>query len=299
MPRTARFKPNDSIFHIMIHSISEINLFNDSADKDMYLYLIKKSKVKYNFKLYTFCLMNTHAHFIIDCFGSDISKIMHYLNLCYSMYYNRKYVRRGPLFQDRFKSKVVDSYKYLANVSAYIHSNPKDLLHTDANLLDYPYNSLIDYLNNTDRFNILDSDFLIHILGLTDNYNKESYLRLINKSIPSEIIQEIEVPLYRTETRTEKTHIPCLISPDIVVRFVASKLKLSPLLLHIKYNSRYTKFRALTCFMLNSFSNLTHREICLLLGNISQARVSTLIATGLTTIQQMPMLEEFINLNKL
>lgn len=61
----------------------------------------------YGFKVYGFCLMDNHAHFIIDVNGADISNIMHSINFKYAQVYNRKHKRHGHLFQDRFKSKIV------------------------------------------------------------------------------------------------------------------------------------------------------------------------------------------------
>lgn len=285
------------MFHIMIHSISEIPLFRDSEDKDMYLYLIKKCKLKFPFKVYAFCLMDTHAHFIFDCFGSDISKIMHYLNLCYSMYYNKKYVRRGPLFHDRFKSKIIDSYKYLVNLSAYIHSNPKDLIHADTELLTYRYNSLLDYIYHTDYFSILDKTFLINLLGLSSNESRAGYYRLINSTIDFSVLKDVEIPFYSSQTQDEKVYFKRIVAPEIIIRFIATKCHLSPSLIHAKYHHSLTNFRALCCFMLHAFSSLTHKSICHYIGNITQSRVSSLIQKGLSLIHQTSWIDEFIALN--
>lgn len=35
------------------------------------------------------------------------------------MYYNKKHKRQGHLFQDRFKSKIVDTENYLITLSVY------------------------------------------------------------------------------------------------------------------------------------------------------------------------------------
>ncbi|WP_286207890.1 hypothetical protein [Clostridium caldaquaticum] len=42
MPRIARQKKEDAIFHVMARSISEVDLFNDNQDKACYLDLVKK-----------------------------------------------------------------------------------------------------------------------------------------------------------------------------------------------------------------------------------------------------------------
>lgn len=49
------------------------------------------------------------------------------------MYFNHRYDRIGPLFQDRFKCKTINSDAYLLHMSRYIHANP-----TVAGLVDKP-----------------------------------------------------------------------------------------------------------------------------------------------------------------
>lgn len=297
MPRIARIKTNNSMFHIMIHSISEIQLFTDEEDKETYLALIKKAKFKFNFKLYAFCLMNTHAHLVIDCFGSDISKVMHYINLCYSIHYNNKHSRRGPVFQDRFKSKIIDSYKYLINVCTYIHANPKDLLSKNSTLMDYSYNSLIDYIHGCNRFKILDSYFLISLLGLNEAINKKQYYQLISHDIDTSVIKEVEIPFYSSQSDTRKTYIPRLLSPNLIINYVAHSLNLSTKYIYMKYSHQYTTLRALTCFMLHAFSNMSHESISNLLGNISISRVSSLISQGMNLSTHNSIIENFLLLN--
>jgi len=80
MPRKAREKSPESIYHIMCRSISEIPLFRDDDDKDYYLALIKRYTDKYRCVIYAYCLMDTHLHLHLDPRGFDISKFMHSLN---------------------------------------------------------------------------------------------------------------------------------------------------------------------------------------------------------------------------
>ncbi|MDA3732238.1 transposase [Niameybacter massiliensis] len=296
MPRVARIKTNDSVFHIMLHSLSEINLFNDSEDKEMYLALIKKAKTKFHFKVYAFCLMTTHAHLVIDSFGSDISKVMHYINLCYSIYYNNKYSRSGPVFRDRFKSKIVNSYKYLVNVCAYIHANPKDLLKSQDTLLDYPYNSLIDYIKGCNRFKILDSAFLISLLALNHRTNRKQYYHYISRTLDTSIIKDTDFPLYTSEPTNSK-FIPRIHDPEMILQYVSTQLNQPSQCIFYKYSSSATSLRALTCFMLHAFCNMSHLEICAFIGNISRSRVSSLIAKGMSLTYDMPIIENFISIN--
>jgi len=68
--------------------------------------------------------MDNHVHLIINDNGNDISQIMKSISISYVILFNRKYQRTGHLFQDRFKSRLIDSEEYLLKVSKYIHNNP-------------------------------------------------------------------------------------------------------------------------------------------------------------------------------
>lgn len=53
-------------------------------------------------------------------------KLMQSIGVAYSMYYNKKNKRFGPLFQQRYKASHIDNESYLLHISRYIHQNPKD-----------------------------------------------------------------------------------------------------------------------------------------------------------------------------
>jgi putative transposase len=126
MPRIARAKSHESIYHIMCRSISEFNLFRDDDDKNHYLDLLKRYCSRFHCSVFAYCLMDTHLHLHLDPQGFDVSRFMHGVNLSYAVYYNLKHKRHGHVFQGRFESKVTASDKYNLAVSAYIHNNAKD-----------------------------------------------------------------------------------------------------------------------------------------------------------------------------
>lgn len=141
MPRFARFKSPEYIYHIMCRSISEINLFrddDDDDDKNYYLALLKKYKEKFHCKIYAYCLMDNHLHCHFDPQGFDISKFMLCVNTSYVLYYNKKYNRHGHVFQGRYESRVISSDTYNLAVSAYVHNNPKDVEGYRGRECEYP-----------------------------------------------------------------------------------------------------------------------------------------------------------------
>lgn len=124
MPRIARMKGEFSTYHVIQRGNERKSIFISDDDRIKFLDTIKRMKEKYNFKLEAYCLMDNHVHLLINDNGNDISKIIKSINISYAYYFNRIYKRVGHLFQDRFKSEVIDNDKYLVAVSAYIHNNP-------------------------------------------------------------------------------------------------------------------------------------------------------------------------------
>lgn len=281
------------MYHIMIRSISEIDLFKDDDDKMKYLSLIKKYQYKYGFGVYAYCLMDNHGHLIIDCLGADISKIMQVVNFCYAQYYNRKYRRHGPVFQDRFKSTIIDSDRYFITLSAYIHNNPKDIKEYSENVAAYPFSSMKEYINGTNTFRILNARILKDLVGFNNAKNKDKYLDLVNKSDCKEIKNDIEFVNTKTEYRSGRNIILRDTEPKKIITYVANYLKQDHLSIHIKYNKSYTKLRALSCFLISCFCDIKQREICDIIGNITQSRVSKLSIMGLElALKENKLLEE-------
>lgn len=79
-------------------------------------------------RIICFCFMPNHIHLLVQqlCEGG-ISEFMRRLADSYTRFYNTKYNRVGPLFQGKFKAKIVETDEYLLQLSKYIHRNPLTL----------------------------------------------------------------------------------------------------------------------------------------------------------------------------
>jgi len=115
--------------------------------------LLKLNQAKeYCVEIIAYCLMPNHFHFLLQQITENgISSFMLKFSDSYTRYFNTKNKRIGPIFQGRFKSVRVESEQQLLHVSRYIHLNPysSGIAKTIADLKDYPYSSLPEYLGNT------------------------------------------------------------------------------------------------------------------------------------------------------
>lgn len=108
-----------------------------------------------------YALMPNHIHLVLrESSQGGISKFMMKLLTSYSMYFNTKHERSGPLFTRPFRSKHVDTDQYLRWLFSYVHLNPLSVLQpgweldgiTDKEragnyLAAYPYSSYVDYFS--------------------------------------------------------------------------------------------------------------------------------------------------------
>ena len=127
MPRQARTKSFSGIYHCILRGIDKQDIFLDNQDRRKFMGEIKKTKEKYEYDIYAYCLMDNHVHMLIRDVHENLSKIMQSLAVCYATYFNKKYERVGHLFQNRYFSKNVENQEYLLTLLRYIHQNPYDM----------------------------------------------------------------------------------------------------------------------------------------------------------------------------
>lgn len=93
--------------------------------------------------LIAYCLMPNHFHMLLQ---QKKEKIMHEflrsISIRYAMYFNKKFHRVGPLFQNAYKAAMVLDETYLLHVSRYIHVNP-GILGID---LKHAYSSYAEFI---------------------------------------------------------------------------------------------------------------------------------------------------------
>lgn len=161
MPRTARQKSESGIYHIMIRGINRQVLFGDDEDRQIFIETLASYKEKSRYRVYAYCLMSNHVHILLKEEEEPLSLIMKRISSSYVYHYNLKYCRCGHLFQERFKSEIVEDESYFLTALRYIHQNP-----IKANIIgelgDYKWSSYREYIVSR---KIVDIDFALDLLS--------------------------------------------------------------------------------------------------------------------------------------
>lgn len=155
MSRQRRKLSSSQIYHIMLRGNSGRDIFIDDEDKHRFLNILTNKKKDNEFVIYAYCLMDNHTHLLLKENKDNISHIMKRIGTAYAVYFNKKYQQNGHLFQDRFKSEVIEAEPYLLAVIRYIHNNP-----LKARLVklpeDYKWSSYSEYLKNRTKMVIIE-----------------------------------------------------------------------------------------------------------------------------------------------
>ncbi len=126
-----------------------------------------------------FCFMPNHVHLLLKQIKNDgITKFMRKFGAGYATYFNKKYNRRGHLFQSRFRAVHIKNDEQLKTVFVYIHSNgislvepkwkergiknPKKVIKF---LGDYKWSSYQDYIGKTNFPSVTERKFLLKVMG--------------------------------------------------------------------------------------------------------------------------------------
>lgn len=161
MPRTARKKSKSGIYHIILRGTNRQTIFEEEEDSVKFLRTLEEYKRKSGYKIYGYCLMGNHIHLLIKEEQEELGVIMKRIGASYVYWYNWKYKRCGHLFQDRYKSEVVEDEKYFLTVLRYIHQNPlKAEMVKDVSA--YRWSSYSEFI---EKNKIIDVDFVLDLFS--------------------------------------------------------------------------------------------------------------------------------------
>ena len=124
MPRHARTLAESGIYHVILRGVNRDALFIDNVDYARFLHALALTKEASGCSVLAYCLMPNHVHLVLRVNDEPLSSVMKRLGVRYVGWFNRRYGRVGHLFQDRFKSKPVETDEYLGTVLHYVWNNP-------------------------------------------------------------------------------------------------------------------------------------------------------------------------------
>lgn len=124
MPRQARIDASGALHHIIGRGIERREIFCDDEDRDDFLQRLEGITSQSKTRCYAWALLPNHFHLLLKTGNVPIATVMRRLLSGYASRFNRRHLRSGHLFQNRYKSILCQETVYLKELARYIHLNP-------------------------------------------------------------------------------------------------------------------------------------------------------------------------------
>jgi len=197
---------NDEIYHVVIRGVEDSLIFKDINDYYRGIFSIyefnttklitirEQRKIRTELKktgrdtipdtrdklveVLAFCFMPNHIHLLLrQIKDNGVSNFMRKVGAGYAGYFNKKYNRKGHLFQGRFNAVHIKKDEQLKTVFVYIHVNPISLIEPKWKengiqepdraiefLENYKWSSYPDYIGKRNFPSVTKRDFILKIM---------------------------------------------------------------------------------------------------------------------------------------
>lgn len=124
MPRGPRLDTPGVIHHVMVRGIEGRSIFSDDRDRQDWVDRLAAVAPETGLSVIAWALLPNHIHLLVRTGERPLATAMRRLLTGYAGAFNRRHKRAGHLFQNRYKSILVEEEPYLLELVRYIHSNP-------------------------------------------------------------------------------------------------------------------------------------------------------------------------------
>jgi putative transposase len=145
MARALRIQAPGLWHHVMSRGLARGDVFLEDGDREGFFELLADARERWGLRTHAACLMDNHFHLLVEDPRGELGRAMRHIVGVHTQRFNRRHGRDGPLFRGRFRSRLVQHERYLAELVRYIHMNP-----VSAGVVpragDYPWSSHRHYL---------------------------------------------------------------------------------------------------------------------------------------------------------
>jgi REP element-mobilizing transposase RayT len=112
------------VHHVMARGIEGSAIFRDGRDREEFLRRLGEVVLAGQAQLLAWALIPNHFHLVLRPRRAYLKDLMRRLMTGYAGWYNRRHQRQGHLFQNRYRSIVVEEEPYLLELVRYVSLNP-------------------------------------------------------------------------------------------------------------------------------------------------------------------------------
>lgn len=124
MARKLRYFVPRGYYHVYARVGRGEFIFDDPVLVDHWLGTVKAIAKDFDLGILAYCLMRNHFHLVVRSGDIPLWRAMARLQVTTAKFHNMRQGVVGPLWQGRYKAKLVQRQEYLEQLFAYVHLNP-------------------------------------------------------------------------------------------------------------------------------------------------------------------------------
>ena len=305
MARPIRIEYEGAVYHVTLRGNERRAIFKSDADRERFRKTLAESVHRYDIRLYLYCLMTNHTHFVLETPRGNLSRFMHRLQTAYTVYFNRRHQRSGHLMQGRYGASLVDEDPYILKLSRYVHLNPvfvranksKSMTERVSLLRSYQWSSYQGYIGKCKREDFVDYEPVLAMMEGSQRTVKAQYRRFVEAGISDidsaviyakqrsplcigsdESVDRIEnryhdlVESRRNQEDISFRRMSYALDSELILATVCKVFKVDRKVLHERRRDSY--LRPMASKFLVEYGGLTQREVGVLLKIGNGASVS-------------------------
>ncbi|OGD16413.1 hypothetical protein A2V47_03865 [Candidatus Atribacteria bacterium RBG_19FT_COMBO_35_14] len=253
----------NAIYHIIGKGVEGTDIFTDNIDRNKFLQLLQKMVTSHKILLFSYTLMDTHFHLLLKTEEANLSQAMQFLNSSYAHWFNIRHIRKGHLFQDRYKSHLVLNSLYLYSAASYISLNP-----VEAGLVDspeeYPWSSFQYFLSTQNQNKSVPPWLNIREFLKLCQTSPENFVNFVKENIqkdgPEKILQNItKITSNQIQNKSPRNIENILRKTKEQIGSIETNIRLKHLLVYLLIKEGYRVKDVATSLQISSSSVL---KIC-------------------------------------
>ena len=190
MARPPRIDRENGLYHVTARGNGRARVFLNTADYERFLAQLADNGETYGCVVHAYAVMDNHFHLLVRTPRANLSRFMQRLVTSYALYARYRHKKPGHQFQGRFKAKLIESDRYLRQVSCYIHLNPIRIKACARltvgerlkRLRTYRWSSYRGYLNASDAEGFVQSRDVVRQFG-SGRAAREAYRRYVESCV--------------------------------------------------------------------------------------------------------------------
>ncbi len=205
MPRPPRLLFKNAFYHIYNRGVNKAPIVADERDRRTFIHLLGENILKYQLRVFAYCLMDNHFHLFLQTPQGNLDQFMWDFQRNYAHFFNSRHNRIGTFFQNRYKSRLVNDESYALTLTRYIHQNPAEA-GMISDLGNYSWSSYPCYAGQLPHWNWLDIDWLLNQLHQTRSHAIEEFIKWHAKPLTDKEKNSIEKSRVILRSKGTRSH---------------------------------------------------------------------------------------------